>query len=246
VAIQACSTEREADMLALLVKALRRYGCPDAFYLDNGPTYSGDTLKVVCARLGITLMHARPYDPQARGKMERWWRTLREGCLDYLGDLASLHDVQVRLLAFLDRHYHCASHASLMGRTPAAVYETGRAGRSPDDLTEKKLRDALTVRGPRLVRKDGTISIGGVEWEVQHGFLAGRRVAIARCLVDNSPPWIEYEERNLPLRRLDPKANAKRRRPKPKKPKSGLDIAFDPPAVFLDQALGRRPKGGRK
>lgn len=46
--------------------------------------------------------------------MERWWRTLREGCLDYIGKESSLHDVQVRLLAFLSQHYHVAPHASLI------------------------------------------------------------------------------------------------------------------------------------
>ena len=39
------------------------------------------------------------------------------GCLDHLGEVASLHDVQVRLLAFVDRHYHASPHASLFGKT---------------------------------------------------------------------------------------------------------------------------------
>ena len=73
VALEAHHTEREVDMLGLFVRALRRHGKPDALFLDNGSTYRGDTLATACARLGITLVHARPYDPQARGKMERFW-----------------------------------------------------------------------------------------------------------------------------------------------------------------------------
>jgi transposase InsO family protein len=73
VALEALHQERELDMLRLMVRALRRHGAPDAMYLDNGSTYRGDTLRVACGRLGITLMHARPYDPQARGKMERFY-----------------------------------------------------------------------------------------------------------------------------------------------------------------------------
>ena len=98
-AIQACSTERESEMLALVVKAWRLYGASDVLYADNGPTYVGDALATACGRLGVGLVHAKPYDPQARGKMERFWRTLREQCLDHLAGLGSLHDVQVRLLA---------------------------------------------------------------------------------------------------------------------------------------------------
>ena len=100
VALEAHHAEREVDMLGMLVGALRRHGAPDALYLDNGPTYVGEALRLGCERLGVTLIHARPYDPQARGKMERFWRTLREGCLDHLGSLTALHDVQVRLGAF--------------------------------------------------------------------------------------------------------------------------------------------------
>ena len=132
VAIEARHTERETDMLEILVRALRRHGPPDVLYLDNGSTYIGEILRTACARLGISLLHARPYDAPARGKMERFWRTLREGCLDHLGSLTSLHDVEVRLCAFLDEHYHRAPHASLMGRAPGAVFAAREApGRRP-------------------------------------------------------------------------------------------------------------------
>src|SRR5688572_4132519 len=108
---------------------------------DNGPTYVGDALSTVCGRLGIGLLHAKPYDPQARGKMERFWRTLREQCLDHVGSLGSHHDVQVRLLAWLVRHYHVTPHSSLMGKTPAESYEV--APRKPID--EPLLREALVA-----------------------------------------------------------------------------------------------------
>jgi len=244
VAIQAFHQEREAEMLKLLIKALRRFGAPSCLYLDNGSTYRGEALEVACTRLGARLKHAQPYDPQARGKMERFWRTLRGGCLDYLGELSSLHDVQVRLLAFLDQHYHVAPHAGLMGRIPEAVYEAGRAERKADDLTEDKLREALTVRIQRTVRKDGTIPVGGIDWEVEQGFLAGRRVTLARTLVDEAPPWIEQEDRRYKLQLLDPVKNARRKRNYPPlKADTGIDIPFDPPKTLLDKML-RRPKGG--
>jgi putative transposase len=247
IAIKAFYTEREADMLTLLVKALRLYGAPDCLYLDNGSTYRGETLQIACTRLGCVLKHAQPGDPQARGKMERFWRTLRQGCLDYLGQRSSLHDVQVRVLAFVDQHYHVAPHAGLLGRCPARVYDTGRAQRPVDTLDERTLRDALTVRATRVVRNDGTIPIGGTDWEVTQGFLAGTRVTIARTLVDNSPPWIEHEGQRLALQHLDPIRNAKRPRKPPPKAKPGIDIPFDPPQALLDQLLRRaKTKKGDK
>ena len=244
VALEAHHTEREVDMLGLFVRALRRHGPPDALYLDNGSTYRGENLSTACARMGISLMHARPYDAPARGKMERFWRTLREGCLDFLGSLTSLHDVNVRLWAFLDEHYHKAPHASLLGRSPARVYDT--AERPVDSFDERKLRDALTVRVRRRVRRDSTLPLDGDDWELDQGFLAGRLVTVARCLVDmNEPPWIEHEDKRLLLRPVDPIKNARRRR----SPRGGAHtssssahhVSFDPPTALLDKAVGRIP-----
>jgi transposase InsO family protein len=126
VALEAMHSERETDMLGLLCRAVRRHGLPDALYLDNGSTYSGDTLRIGCERLGITLIHARPYSPEARGKMERFWRTLREGLLDHMGSISSLHDVNVRLWpsstsTTTRRHtrVYSAAHLPLLGTVPS-------------------------------------------------------------------------------------------------------------------------------
>jgi putative transposase len=245
VAIEARHTERETDMLEILVRALRRHGPPDVLYLDNGPTYIGEILRTACARLGISLLHARPYDAQARGKMERFWRTLREGCLDHLGSLSSLHDVEVRLLAFLDQHYHVAPHAAHMGRSPASVFADGR--RRADDLDEQKLKDALTVRERRRVRADTTVSVDGEDWELDQGYLAGRLVTVARSLLDGQP-WVEHEGQRLDLHRVDPKVNARRTRP-PRRPgetnATGV-TPFDPAGALLDRATGRWRRRGKE
>ena len=243
VAIQAFHSERELDMLALLVGALRRHGTPDALYLDNGSTYRGDVLRVGCARLGISLLHARPYDAPARGKMERFWRSLREGCLIFLGSLSSLHDVNVRLLAWLDEHYHCAPHGGLLGKTPKQVFEA--AARKPDALDDKAIADALTVRVRRRVRRDTTVSIEGRDWELDLGFLAGRVVTIGYSLVESEgTPWLEHEGKRRPLHLVDPVGNSKRRRP-PRRPRSDAPpkqlVIFDPNRALLDRAAHRRP-----
>jgi transposase InsO family protein len=247
VALEAHHTEREIDMLGLLVRALRRHGPPDAIYLDNGSTYRGDILRTACARLGISLLHARPYDAPARGKMERFWRTLREGCLDFAGNLASLHDVGVRLWAFLDQHYHRAPHASLLGRSPGAVFAAG--GARLDDLDEEKLRAALTVRVRRRVRRDSTVPVDGCDWELDQGFLAGRLVRVARCMVDlGDAPWIEHEGKRLVLRPVDPVRNSRRRRvalepaATATAATTGKPVTFDPAGALLDRAAGRRRK----
>lgn len=247
IALEAHSTEREIDMLGILVRAVRRHSTPDALYLDNGSTYRGDLLRLACARLGTTVLHARPYDPEARGKMERFWKTLRGGCTDFLGAVASLHDINVRLSAFLDQHYHVAPHASLLGRAPGAVYAEG--AKTAEAIDETKLREALTARVRRRVRRDTTVTLDGTDWELDQGFLAGRLVMVARCLVDTSdPPWIEYQGKRYPLHAVDPVRNAHRKRP-PRRTEvearlpGAASVHFDPAGAPLDRAVGRTPRG---
>lgn len=229
VALEAHTNEREEDMLRVLIRALRLHGKPDVIFLDNGSTYRGEILRVACSRLGISLVHAKPYDPQARGKMERFWRTLREGCLDHLGEVASLADINQRLAAFLERHYHPAAHAGLMGRAPSSAYAPSE--RVPNHIDEARLREALAVRERRRVRRDTTVSVLGRIYELQQGFLAGRVVDIVYSHLDEPPqPEVEHEGKRFSLTLVDPIRNAKRTRPPrhPERDKPHEPVAFDP------------------
>ena len=241
LALEAHTTEKEVDMLGLLVDALRRHGKSDALYLDNGSTYRGEILQTACVRLGITLLHAKPYDPEARGKMERFWRTLRQGCLNYLGSVASLADINTALRAFLDKRYHPVPHAGLLGKTPAKVYAARPVGEGMVD--EKALRAALTERSRRRVSGDNIVSLDGVLWQLDQGYLAGQIVSVAQCFVaPGEAPWVEHEGKRLLLHPVDPLKNARLKRP----PRGGP--AADKPTRKVDfhpvRALVRG--GGKK
>jgi len=176
--------------------------------------------------------------------MERFWRTLREGCLDFLGPVTSLHDVQVRLLAFLDQHYHVAPHAGLVGRSPQSVWTAAQSERPADLLTDDALRTALTVRERRRVRRDTTVAVGGQDWELDQGFLAGRLVTVAYSLLDPADaPWVEHDGKRFALHPVDPVKNAHRRRARQDTdPAAAASVPFDPPGALLGRAVGRRPR----
>jgi transposase InsO family protein len=244
-AIEAFWTEREEDMLELFIDALREHGPPDALYLDNGSTYRGEMLATVCQRLGILLLHPKPHDPQARGKMERFWRTLRESLLVYCKDVTSLEELNKRLRAFVETRYHRAPHAGLLGRSPSSVY---RAHRRTDDLDEQKLQKALEFRENRRVGQDNIVRVGGVAWELDQGFLAGKTVTVVRSLfTPNAPPVVEIEGKRLLLHPVDPSHNAHRKRPALRAPDAQEGtrprVAFNPPAT-LDK--GDKAKGGTR
>ena len=209
VALRVAGDEREETMLTLFTQALMEHGKPDALYLDNGPTYRGETLQLVCSRLGITLLHAKPYDAPARGKMERFWRRMREEALDHIGQVASLADVEHKLRTWLSRFYQDAPHAGILGRAPATVFAEGDKVR----VDKEQLKSALTIRTRRRVRRDSTLSLGGTLYEVPFGYLAGQVVTVATCFFETTTPVLETDGKTAPLRVVDPTANARTRRP---------------------------------
>jgi transposase InsO family protein len=238
VALEAHHTEREADMLDLFLGALRRHGAPDALYLDNGSTYRGEALRLCCERLGVSLLHARPYDAPARGKMERFWRTLRAGCLDHVGALTSLHDVQVRLGAFLDQHYHRAPHGGLLGKHPAEAWADAQCR----PIDEPALAAALTIEHRRRVRKDGTVDLGGRAFQLDQGFLAGRVVTVVAAHGDLAgEPFVRHDGHRYDLRPADPVAASRtHRRRRGEVPPA--TTPFDPAGALLDRSAGRPPR----
>jgi transposase InsO family protein len=234
--------EREVDMLEVLANAVREYGRPDQLYLDNGATYSGSILPIVCQRLGIQLSHHRPYDSPAGGKRERLFRTMREQCTDHIRGATSLHDVYVRILAWREQ-YHNTPHSSLMGRTPLQVWRSGTQTyehQQRPQVTEIQLRDAFILETTRRIRKDSTLQIDGKTYEVEAGWLAGKKVALVRSHLMREHMVVRFEDKTFPVHLADPHKNAARRRKPSKKPVvSSAASDFNPADVALDTMLGR-------
>jgi transposase InsO family protein len=244
VALEVHTREREEEMLGLFARALLRTGKPQTLYLDNGATYSGEGLKTVCARLGVKLVHAAPYDPQARGKMERFWRTLREQCLDFISATGTPHDVQVRLNAWLDERYCTTPHSGLFGMSPRQVWQQDNTS---VPVTSTELKEAFWTCIQRKVRNDSTLSIDGVTYQVDAGYLAGKQVDIVFFLPPldvDYPPHVRFEDRLLPLHAVSPKQNDGVARhpsaptPQPRQPRPDLN----PADVLLNDAAGRLKK----
>lgn len=233
VALRVFSNEREETMLTLFAQALMEHGKADALYLDNGSTYRGHVLSLACARLGITLLHAKPYDAPARGKMERFWRRMREQALDHIGQVASLAEVEAKLRTWLARYYQREPHAGILGQTPDTVFAAGEKVR----VSEDELRNALTVRIRRRVRRDTTVSVRGVVYEVPLGYLAGHVVTIATSFFDDKVPALELDDKRIPLRITDPVDNGKRRRPPRREApeRAARPVDFDPGITLADE-----------
>jgi transposase InsO family protein len=70
-------SENTRTFLPIYKQALLRRGLSERLYVDNGANYRSRHLSIVCAKLGVALIHARPYRPQGKGKIERFFRITR-------------------------------------------------------------------------------------------------------------------------------------------------------------------------
>ncbi len=121
--------------------ALAKRGLPRKLYVDNGAAFRSRHLEYVCASLAIALIHSKPYTPQGRGKIERFFRTVRGQFLPgFKGQ--TLNELNEALDGWLSNIYHQRKHYSTR-QSPierfAANLQCLRA--APDTVCNKIFRD---------------------------------------------------------------------------------------------------------
>lgn len=136
-------------------QALSKRGLPRKLYVDNGAAFRSRQLAHTTAALGIALVHARPYRPQGKGKIERFFRTVRSQFLPTRAEEGSLEALNRTFSAWLEEVYHPRVHSST-GQSPFARFtsrmECLRA--APQDL-----RDFFRKTVRRRVNKDRSITV---------------------------------------------------------------------------------------
>lgn len=149
-------SERLESWLATFRQALLTRGMPRKLYVDNGAAFRTKHLERICASLGIALAHTPPYTPQGRGKIERFFRTVRTRFLPYF-KCGTLEELNLSLDVWVREEYHQRPHSST-GETPfvrfARHLEIIRT--APTDLEDHFRKEAR-----RRVAKDRTISLDG-------------------------------------------------------------------------------------
>ena len=165
-------------MAAAFRPALQRRGVPKAIYLDNGSAFVDAWLLRGCAVLGIRLIHSRPGKPEGRGKIERFFRTVRDQFLVEIGDgtrIADLAKMNRLFQAWLETVYHQAVHSET-GEAPIARWaKAAPAERAVPDPAA--LREAFLWSERRKASKTALVSLHGNSYQVD-AWLAGRTVEL--------------------------------------------------------------------
>lgn len=171
-------SEKAADFLHVLREAIVRRGLPVRLYTDNGSNFRSLHLATVCARLGIALLHARPYHASGKGKIERWFRNARNQLLDPLAgeDIPDLGTLNRRTMIWIEREYHQTPHRGLDGMTPLDRWAaTSAMIRFPEPGVDLDLMFMKEIR--RKVSRARTITLDGCLYEVPAG-LADQSVVL--------------------------------------------------------------------
>lgn len=172
VALEACGNEQGTTVQGRLERSFRRYGLPEALFVDNGTPW-GDgggpgftRLGVWLMKLGVAVVHSRPWHPQSRGKNERFNRTLKAEvfALRRFGDLAEVQRAldRWRTVYNLER-----PHQALGQEVPASRYRASPR-RMPARLPAVEYEEGAIVR--RVGTTKAYVSFLGRPWKVPQAF----------------------------------------------------------------------------
>lgn len=242
-------SENTAAFLPIFKSAVMRRGIPKRLYVDNGAVFRSHHLALVCAKLGVTLIHARPYMPQGKGKQERFFRTVRMRLLSTLtaADTSSLEALNRRLWAWVEGEYHQTPHNGLDGTTPLDAWAM-RSGDVRVPGPEIDLREMFLFEQKRRVHRDRTVSLDGLLYEVEAALVG--EVIVLRYDPSHRGAPLDVWHRGKKIhtaRVVDAYANCFVRRNQGSKlaePESGANIA--PPALRMSDMdrRGGDDKGG--
>jgi transposase InsO family protein len=177
--LQACRNEQGTTVRDHLERTFRRYGLPDAILVDNGspwgdgPAQGWTKLGVWLLKLGVEILHSRPYHPQTRGKNERFHRTLKAEVLA-MEILRSFAEVQAAFDRWRSIYNHKRPHQALGLDVPASRYRPSPRS-MPSKLPEPEYQAGDVLRTVGTTK--GYVSFGGQPRRVPDAF-HGERVAV--------------------------------------------------------------------
>lgn len=165
-------SEALAPFMEAFEIALRKRGLPRKLYVDNGAAFRSRQLESTTAALGIALIHAKPYQPQGKGKIERFFKTVRSQFLSsFNGD--SFDEINAAFTIWLDERYHQRSHGST-GQSP---FKRFTANMHCVRAVPEHLKDCFRKTVRRRVNKDRSVVVDKRLFEAPVA-LIGKRVEL--------------------------------------------------------------------
>jgi transposase InsO family protein len=155
--------ENTDTLIRALKAAFYKRGIPEQLLVDNGSIYSGQEITLICARVGCILRHTAVRDAAAKGKIERWFRRVREQFLARQLDLSSLQALNRQFFEWVENEYNATVHSAI-GMKPLDRF--GLDLKRIRYLPPSEANDELFfAEDDRKVKRDNTFSLNGKRYE---------------------------------------------------------------------------------
>jgi transposase InsO family protein len=200
-------SEGVAPFMEAFQGALLKRGLPRKLYVDNGSAFRSRQLEHTAASLGIALIHAKPYQPQGKGKIERFFKTVRSQFLPSF-TANTLQKINGAFDAWLCDHYHQRTHSS----TSQSPFKRFTSQMQCLRAAPENLRDHFRKTVRRRVNKDRSVVVDKRLFEAPVE-LIGKRVEI--LYHDQSPEQVEIRHSGRSyglLRQVDLHVNSRVKR----------------------------------
>lgn len=176
-------------------EALKKYGIPKRIFLDNGKTYKNEQLGIICANVGMALIYTKPYSPESKAKIERWFHTMKDTWMRGINwsEIESIDELNNMLNEFVN-NYNNKIHSSLkvdnINISPKQRWfkDQDRIKKIDSNLIDEYF---LHTAYPRI-RGDAIAYVQKTEYEVPAKYI-GQKIVIKYDYSDKSKAWI-YED----------------------------------------------------
>ena len=199
------------NMQKVFKNAIKTYGKPKRLFVDNGGPYDNKQLSLICASLGIELIHAKPYTPEAKAKQERLFRTIKDGwmrCTDW-NSFKDLDDERKSLEEFIKNNYINKIHSTTKMTPNDRWHEEYN---QVEFLDEDFIEECFLHRTFNKVRKDRTIKFSNDYYEVPFKYV-GQTIELRYDPNDLSKLYLyENNQEILDIFKVDKISNGKSKR----------------------------------
>jgi len=180
-------------------EAVLRRGIPKMLYTDNGKIYRSTQLEYICASLGTSLIHAEPFSPHSKGKIERFFHTVRMRFLSTIDptSIKSIDELNMMFFKWLEEDYNRKEHSSI-GMSPLDFFmsQISRVNMCKDiDM----LNEYFLIRVNRKVNKDATLKVENILYETEEKF-KGMHLEVRydpQWLKDDTPLLLFHEGKKV-------------------------------------------------
>ena len=192
---QTYANDNAINMQDSFRQAIAKAGVPKKIFVDNGKSFDNLQLQLICASLGIVISHSRPYAAKSRGKVERLFRTVKDGWMNATdwNSFSSLDDINVSFAAFLSDKYTNSVHSSI-NCTPKQRFM--RDYERIRHIPAEELNFHFLHRKECRVTNAATIKLMGMEYETPQQFI-GSKIKVRYLPTDMSELFIFSDDNRL-------------------------------------------------